>query len=170
MRGNPSRAIDRFGLAVYVGEHGAFFPFDPFNHLAIVLAPDNPKDFANSPLFQSTSGAEATLGAQPFGTGSDDVYGSLVSKPNYSGDAPCHLNHLTLVATPEGMTDTSFINSLLAAANRYDNNLDYVPLPDPWGIGYNSNSFVSGVIKAAGGTPPSLPGWTPGYGKPIPIP
>jgi len=82
------------------------------------------------------------------------------------------------------MTDCQFIKNIIAAANRYQNNLRYSspfisPIP---GMGdgnmsafsYNSNSFVSGVISGAGGTPPSLNSGgnfqAPGYSNPLPIP
>jgi hypothetical protein len=68
------------------------------------------------------------------------------------------------------MTDTQFIKALIDASNSYQNNQPYFPLPDPAGPGYNSNSYTSGVIKKAGGTPPILPGNQPGYNKPLPIP
>jgi len=39
------------------------------------------------------------------------------------------------------------------------------------GTAYNSNSFVSGVIQAAGGTPPQIMSFsTPGYNNPLPLP
>jgi RHS repeat-associated protein len=167
--GNPIGAIDPSGLAVYVGEHGAIFPGDPINHAAIVLQPDNPSDFQNSPLFQSNGGQQATLGAQAFGPNVLGLFGGLVSKSNYHGDSPCNLKNLTLVPTPAGMSDTDFINSLIAAAGRYGNDQMYDPFPDPFGLTYNSNGFVSGVINAAGGTPPGLPGLTPGYNESVPI-
>lgn len=77
----------------------------------------------------------------------------------------------------------------MAAAAAYEDNQLYNPFPG-WehlfnGIifpmpgfpkmpllgepGYNSNSYVSGVIRAAAGVPPSLPVNVPGYGKPLPL-
>ena len=168
--GNPLSFTDPLGLTVYVGEHGALIPGDPLQHTAIVLQPNNPADF-NFP--NNTS----TLGGQPGGKStSGSMYGNLHSAPNYPGDSPgteCHpgpLNNLTIVPTPQGMTDTQFINALINAANSYQNNLTYDPIPDPFGLYYNSNSYTSGVITNAGGTPPTLPGLQPGYGNPIPKP
>ena len=47
------------------------------------------------------------------------------------------------------------------------------PIPARFTGTYNSNSFVSGVIQAAGGMPPSLPLpspiYAPGYTRPVPI-
>lgn len=173
VEGNPISKNDPLGLAVYVGAHGAGVPADPLLHSTIVLRPDIPSDFANNSLFSNTGGYGATLGAQPFGSGGGILglpFGTLVSKPNYPGDSVCHLESLTKVTQPKGMTDTQFINALIAASNRYHNNLLYDPFPDTFGFTYNSNSFVSGILNAVGVTPPVLPGIAPGYDRPIPIP
>lgn len=168
--GMPVDGSDPFGQIVYVGEHAWFFSCDPFQHTAIVLEPDNPADF-NFPNNMYT------LGAQAFG-GSPNLlspfYRYLQSEPNYPGDSPgttCQpgpLQNLTVVPTPSGMTDTQFINALLKVANSYQNNSPYLPFP--YGPYYNSNSYTAGVIIAAGGTPPVLPGIQPGYGHPLPLP
>jgi RHS repeat-associated protein len=165
--GNPISFVDPSGLAVYVGQHGAFFPSDPLQHAAIILDPNNPADFANNQLFPNGS-TEATLGAQAFGPGVPGLFGALIAKPNYPGDARCHLHDITEVLTPIPLSDTGFINTLIAEFNSYGNNLGYDPFPDPWGFTYNSNSFVSGLLESAGATPPNLPGIRPGYGEPIP--
>jgi uncharacterized protein RhaS with RHS repeats len=68
VRGNPVSFKDPTGLAVFVGQHGAFFSSDPLQHAAIVLVPDNPSDFANMQIFQTTNGELATLGGQPSAT------------------------------------------------------------------------------------------------------
>jgi hypothetical protein len=152
------------GLAVYVGEHSAMFPGDPFNHIAIVLKPDNPSDFP--------CGTPSTLGGQAFGPNNSsnpldwDPFGDLHSYPNYPGDSPSNLNNLTPVPTPPGMTDTQFIQALINASNSYNNSLPYAPFPQ--GGAYNSDSYASGIIDRAGGAPPNLPGLHPGYDHPIP--
>jgi hypothetical protein len=56
---------------------------------------------------------------------------------------------------------------------RYQNNLNYDLNPQAGTDGYNSNSYVAGVIKAAGGVAPALNTngqfQAPGYDKPIPL-
>jgi uncharacterized protein RhaS with RHS repeats len=170
---SPIGLIDPLGLAVYVGEHGAMFSADPLQHRAIVLRPDNPGDFSTDDynrLFRGTD--QATLGGQPAKV---DGKLTLVSYPNYPGDNPgseCHpgkLKHLVLVPTPPGMTDTQFIEALIAASQSYQNSLPYRLFPTHDSDAYNSNGYVAGVIEAAGGTPPVMPGVAPGYRHPIPL-
>jgi RHS repeat-associated protein len=166
--GEPVVGTDPSGLAVFVGQHTVWN--SPFSHNAIVLEPDNPEDFANNPLFRSTCGKLATLGAQPFGSGVIGLFGGLVFEPNWPTDTLSGLQYLTPVAAPVGESDTEFIRALISAAYRYQNNAMYDPFPAAHGFTYNSNSFVSGVIRAAGGTPPPRPGYDPGYERPLPIP
>jgi hypothetical protein len=153
---------------VYLGEHSV--SGTSFDHNAILLLPDNPSDFANDPLFQATGGKSATLGAQPFGPNVIGLFGGLQFKPNHPGDAQCYLHDFALVRPPHGESDTAFIRALIAAARRYKNDARYDPFPDPFGLTYNSNSFVSGVLEAAGATPPPRPANVPGYDIPLPIP
>ena len=136
--------------------------------------PDNPADFANFEIFEATGGQLATLGGQPSGyIGGLSPYGNLISAANYPGDSPCNLNNLTLVPTPDGLSDTQFIANLLGEFAAYGNNLPYDPFPtttNPWiGPTYNSNSFVSGLLSGVGATLTNLPGIRPGYGQPIPV-
>jgi RHS repeat-associated protein len=173
--GDPVNLADETGLAVFVGTHPAVVSGDPENHTTIVLQPDNPSGFSGNSVFGTSGGRVATLGGQP---GSIDAgyswwprpFGDLYSAINFPGDDPSKLSTLTPVSCPTGMTDTQFINALINASARYRNNAPYMPLPTGWSAYYNSNSYVSGVIRAAGGTPPPLPVPTPGYGKPLPIP
>lgn len=165
---NPIAFIDPSGLEVYIGDRPAFIPTDynPFKHGAIVLRPDNPEDFKNHPYFKDTGGREATLGGQY-------ERGKLVSAPNYSDDNPNNLNNLTKIPCPKGLTDTEFINKLINAADSYKNDKAYAAFPVRGWLGgeaYNSNSYVSGVLKAAGATPPIFGGYKPGYKKPLPLP
>ena len=158
---------------VQVGQHPAVYnnSNNPYNHTAIVLRPNNPSDFANHPLFASTNGASATLGAHgELGWNWTGNLLILTSAPNYSGDDPCNLNDLTTVGTPKGMSDTNFINALIKASQSYNNDSQYNLYPIQGGVGYNSNSYVSGVVIKAGGQPPQLAGVQPGYNVPLPLP
>jgi RHS repeat-associated protein len=172
--GNPISNFDYFGLKVYVGER----PIDPlilrawFKHTVIYLVPDIPSDFREKDLFKSTYGTFASLSALPNGPKRPGLFGALEKHENNPGDSLCHANNITLVPTPAGMTDSQFIEKLISVSKRYNDNYSYDPVPllaSTLGV-YNSNSFTSGVIIAAGGVPPELPLLTPGYQEPIPIP
>jgi RHS repeat-associated protein len=173
---NPINEIDTDGLAVYVYYHPVGqISGDPFYHTAIVLRPDNPSDFADNPLFADTGGQQATLGAQPggFGTSLISPFGSLSGQNNFPGDNPsvgsCNSNNkLIPVQTPTGMTDAQFINALINSAGTYGDYEPYNPTPMV-GPGYNSNSYVSGVIDSTGAIAPNLPVWAPGYSEPLPL-
>jgi hypothetical protein len=172
---NPIGYSDPYGLAVYVGERDVDGLGGIAEHTAIVLRPDVPSDFSSNILFNGSN--QATLSAEP--QDSNIIwYGNLISHPNNPKDSPgstsgCDqgkLKNLTPVPTPAGMTDTQFIQSLISANHSYQNNLPYDPVPESLDPGfYNSNSYTSGIILNAGGTPPTLPGWIPGYHVPIPL-
>jgi hypothetical protein len=169
---DPVNNVDPLGLLVLVGQHPAFVndSHNPLNHAAIIVIPDNPADFAGNPNFTGPSTSPiATIGGQAFGGWVGlNPFGTLKTAINYPGDCPKGLNDLTVVPTPKGQTDTEFINNLLNAANAYGNDLPYSPFPN--GYYYNSNSYVSGVISAAGGAFPAIPHTGPGYSHPLPIP
>jgi RHS repeat-associated protein len=165
---NPLNNIDPSGLEVLVGQHPGFVDsrYNPFNHVAIVLRPDNPADFQNHPLFRDTNGAQATIGGQAFGDGSG-LFGRLQRVFNYPGDRPSGLKDLARVCAPGDMGDTEYILKLIRVAEQYNDRAYYSPFPDALGVTYNSNSFVSGVLRASGVEPPSLPGLQPGYSRPL---
>ena len=137
-------------------------------HLALYLDPDDECCQGIWPV---------TLGGQP-----DD--GFLVSRPNYPGDALSNATFQQVIPTPPGMTGCEFIKRLISVAGAYDNGTPYSfpnisSMPGrsdgqmPLGA-CNSNSYVSGVLTAAGAQVPALglPNnvQTPGYGNPLPIP
>lgn len=178
---NPVNFTDPSGLDVYIGGHVAADPLGKAlslvgqpvaYHLNIVMIPNNPQAFTNPQGWSNLGNGYkiATLGGQPGGSTS---LGNLVSSPNDPGDSIFNATFLQRVETPKGMTDTQFINRLIRAANSYTGNLNYDLIPQAGTNGYNSNSYVSGVIKAAGGIPPILDTkgkfQTPGYDKEIPL-
>lgn len=111
--------------------------------------------------------------------------GQLVIAKNYPGDSPAPggATPILTVPTSSGMTDCEFIRQIIAAGDRYQPfvyGFPYIsPIPGRLDGGmppgqYNSNSVVSGLIGAAGGTPPSIDSTAgvqfPGYSSPMPIP
>lgn len=165
---DPVNLTDPLGLTVYIGQRSVLG--SPFDHTAIVIIPDNPSDFPFTSLVISAGNS----GPRDLSM-TTNIFGHLVGEansPNDTLDSRCKsgtLQNFTVVPTPPGQTDSKFIKNLISAASSYPNNQPYVMFPG-LGAGYNSNSFTSGVISAAGGTPPALSGNTPGYSHPLPIP
>jgi len=174
--GNPLSFADPDGREVRIVGHVAAMPLGMFvypvaYHTALYLKPDgNDCDCRDLPAM--------TVGGQP----SD---GKLVTRFNYPGDALTNARFSQVVSPPAGMTDCQFIKKIIAAAKSYNNQTPYsfprlVPIP---GVvdgqmapgTYNSNSYVSGVLQAAGQTPPALNlpyhprGQAPGYSNPLPV-
>jgi RHS repeat-associated protein len=169
---------DPSGLKVYISGHLAGplpGPLEPLSmghrttpqsyHLSLVLVPDDPAAFRADFM---TLGAHADVRS----------VGRLKTTPNYSTDFLSSSQFIQIVPAPPGVSDTEFINSLINAACQYKGDLVY-SVPTATGYmppgSYNSNSFVSGAILAAGGTVPKLNSigpWgrflTPGYSNPFP--
>ena len=182
---NPISFTDPTGEKVYVGKRNAFLHG---KHTAIILKPDNMRSFRSHSLFQKFDDDNIAI-LSGFHSGPANKCtpnnGSLRFVPNLEADHPSKLDRkngkpdLREVRRPAGKSDTQFIQDLIAAAERYKDNAPYGAIPGQIQIykpgrpsveAYNSNSFVAGVIRAAGGIPPTLPGWIPGYDKPLPIP
>lgn len=173
---NPANANDPSGELALLGGR----PLDgtPVNslsphHTVIVLMPDDPSSFTNRTGWNALSngGIISTLSGQPSAGASWATFtgqSKLVYTPNWSSDQIQNLTQLQRIPTPNGMTDTQHINALINAAGNYNNSAQYVLTPVEFG-GHNSNSFTSGVISNAGGTPPLINYAAPGYSKPLPI-
>ncbi len=179
---NPIKYFDPDGNAVFIGGHIAADPIGKITspksvHLTIILVPDRPSDFVNKTgwaVLPASGRQFATLGGQLGGKAGilAGPLGNLQSASNYPGDHPLKTTFLQRVETPAGKTDTGFINDLINASSSYKNDLNYDLFPESYS-GYNSNSYVSGVLKTAGAEPPTLNTggafMTPGYSKPIPL-
>ncbi|HHS97404.1 MAG TPA: hypothetical protein ENK08_05820 [Chloroflexi bacterium] len=173
---NPISLLDLLGLRVEVWSHsvglqssgGSTGGGGPgFQHSSVRMYPDDVIGLLvgapNVPLLQDQNGdAYVVLSAGPIG-------GLLVSALNRAADRHDRPNvRRGVVQPPAGMTDTDFILALLAADGRYGDNLDYDFCP-PIQNGYNSNSYVSGLLRAVGATPPGLRGTRfPGWNQPVP--
>ena len=180
---NPVKFLDPDGKRVYIGGHiaagdaGKLTLPSPSVHLALIVIPDRPQDFTNRTGWKNLSSDKimATIGGQPGGKAGlgAGVLGNLKTAFNFPGDQLPHINFMQAVPTPKGLTDTQFINNLINSASSYKNDKNYDIFPSTASAAYNSNSYVSGVLTAAGATPPSLQSGgnfqTPGYDKPLPI-
>jgi len=174
---NPIKQFDSIGLKVLIGGHPAFD-----KHLsAFVTKPQSFHLF----LYLEPNDKKTCMGSWPMTLGGQKEGDNLVGKVNYVGDNIKTANFSQEVKPPSGMDDCCFIRNLFKVASRYKGNLKY-SLPyfypavprEVSGVmdinEYNSNSYVSGVLQAAGVRPPVLNGTgkiqTPGYQNPIPIP
>jgi len=132
------------------------------SHSFLLITPDNPSDFGlESPFY-------FTLGGQK----SSD--GTLVGELNNQGDSNTFAlgteNARETVLTPEGMTDTEFIESILE--NNHFYNQDPINYSAISVDGCNCHDYVAGINDASGGEfPDNIDPWTfdPGLGGSIPM-
>lgn len=169
---NPVNWVDPDGRVVLISGHvaaegmgGLLTP--PAYHLSLILIPDNPAAFRGLPGWHNDPHGYlwATLGAQ-FGC-------KLRNAPNHDGDSLSNSSFLQVVNTPKGMSDTEFINRLIKASSSYKDTATYELFPESTDGAYNSNSFISGVLRAAGANPPTVRTQgkfqVPGYNSPLPL-
>jgi hypothetical protein len=143
----------------------------PAFHTLIRVTPDDPAPFKNEPLLTNLKDNQGriyfTFGAGPeLNNGS---YQLLIKGINRSSDKEEHSGKYIVIEIPgdtEG--ETAFIRRLFALHNNYANNANYDMFPAPDGDGYNSNSYVAGLLKAAGVSPPQPNVDAPGFSKPLP--
>jgi RHS repeat-associated protein len=95
--------------------------------------------------YDDGTGQPTTLSA-----GSTD--GELRSDVNRPTDAPVNNNTLGTVTPPAGVSPGRYFSNLLAADANYCDCFDYDVFPGALpGAGYNSNSYVPGLVRATGG-------------------
>ena len=114
--------------------------------------------------YQSEEGDDpVTLSAGPAG-------GRLVSDPNRPSDHPTINETIAAVEPPPGKSAEQLFSDLQRIDSRYCDCLPYNLLPErlPLVPGYNSNSYVRGLIDAAGGTPSEDLGDYQGGQMPLP--
>jgi len=146
-------------------------PSDKF-HFAILMKSKDVKDIDN----WNTGDGNADIPWMTLGAGSSrDLFfnlGLLESDYNRSTDNP-ELETNTLIAgiaLSDGITLKQSIQSLINADSKYNDNAPYDALV--YGGEFNSNSYVAGILQAAGLYQPIISQDTeaPGYYKPLPIP
>lgn len=169
---NPVNHVDPLGLEVSVGDHS--ISGTKHHHTFIKITPENQDRYTDPDLWvPDENGVKSlTLGAGP-------EKNKLKSGPNRETDAAPHSQgQYTGVELPKDCSnEDEFIDRLLQQEDNYDDGLDYDTLPSlpkdqKWWLpddGHNSNSYVSGMLDAAGATPPEIDYYSvPGYNKPVP--
>jgi RHS repeat-associated protein len=175
--GDPLANFDIDGLEVRIVGHIAAPPLGTITrpisyHTAIYMKPDD--ECGCQGTWPMTVGGQREK--------HNDKH-MLVTKFNYPDDALSNAMINQIVSTPPGMTDCEFIKRIIAAAHSYDNSAPYSFPEHTFTPGnvymapghYNSNSYVAGVLQAAGAPPPQVRvpgragGAVPGYENPLPI-
>ena len=166
---NPYKFVDPDGREVKLQWHPVV---GSANHTLVRITPENQAAYSNDARFNNVdeSGRRyATLGAGPEG-------GRLVSNVNRESDAAPHTGGIKIDTPASFQSEDQFISALFEADSNYGDNLDYDLFPAAEGKGsyfvaddgYNSNSYVSGLLGATGADAPQPPVTTPGYDKPVP--
>lgn len=92
--------------------------------------------------------------ADPVTLSAQRTDGLLRSDINRPSDTPANNITIGTITPPEGVSPRDYFSQLRAADAAYCDCLDYDLFPEALpGTGYNSNSYVTGLIRATGGTP-----------------
>lgn len=172
---DPINLIDSTGERIIVAAHEVRLGSASTGqyHLKLVIIPNNQSAYANdSRFFTNDAGARVvTLGAGPENRTLLRPLGDLVSKTNRDRDVSEISINVAEILPGKGDTEDALIGRILATDSNYKDNLDYDFFPSS-SDGYNSNSYVSGLLKAIGVDQPPVPNQqvapTPGAEKPVP--
>ena len=163
---NPYGFVDPDGREVRLQTHGVFG--SPFNHSKIVIIPDDQRRWANDHRFKDNvldGKVYATVGAGP-------KRNRLISGVNRPTDLVQSGNRQDEeVVDPSGRTENELINDIFEAEKNFPHSLDYDFAPSVFAgtnVGYNSNSFISGLLDFLGLTVTSPPVRAPAYNRPVP--
>lgn len=162
---SPLKYSDPLGLEILIQAHPVALGLD---HTKLTLIPNDQARWKNHPHFKNRlpdGRAFATMGAGP-------EQGRLVSEINRERDVKFVLNggntfSEQCVNFDQSRSENELIEALLIADSKYADHLDYEYFPGSFSNGHNSNSYVSGLLRAAGFFPHGT-SYTPGYGKPVP--
>ena len=163
--GNAVSLIDKNGTVVEYAQHEVAAGLD---HSKIIITPDNQAAYVHNPNFQNidaNGNRYATIGAGPGGWKFELVSG--VNRPRDVSEPDTARIKLNLGCESE---DSAIARLFKLAANYNNNKVPYTLIPNTPGH-YNSNSFVSGLLGAAGIPAPDLgpvAPYTPGYEYPVP--
>ena len=168
---DPVNAIDPSGQRWEMTWHAVDATITGARHSAVRFTPDNQRAVKGNPLFNNVDSdgkRYMTFSAEPRNL----KLGSTVNKSSDLGpqDGSIELN------IPKGSNEFQVFNRIATADRQYNDNLDYDFFPSRdeerkvlvADDGYNSNSYVSGLLGAVGINAPALPVAVPGYDKPVP--
>lgn len=137
----------------------------------MAITPDNQGTYEGLRAFDnvnSSGQAYSALGAGP-------VSGNLVAEVNRSTDRAQHKGGVVIPVPAQYANEDQFIGAIFTAMSAYIENtgttggeINYDFKPRAGTDGYNSNSFVSGLLQAVGADVPELTNPVPGFEKPVP--
>ena len=165
------RSLDTQALEVRLQTHPVLLGRD---HAYLMVIVDRHPAFEDDPRFQSVlpdGRRYATLGAGP--RGMNPFFSTLESKVNRAWDANLLLpdSQDVTIQHPEvaagRMTEREAVDLLFSADAAYDDAMPYDIVPFTWSSGYNSNSYLSGLLQVTGWRP-DRPEDVPGWDKPLP--
>lgn len=171
---DPVNLLDPTGERIIVAAHEVRIGANTGQyHLKIVIIPNNQRAYAaDSRFFTNNSGSRvSTLGAGPENGTLLRPLGDLVSNTNRERDVSERSIIVAEMFPGAGDTEDALIGRLFNADSNYRDNLDYDFFPGS-SDGYNSNSYVAGLLRAIGVENVPLPNQqntpTPGADKPVP--
>ena len=170
-RNNPTNWVDPLGLKIELRWHSVYKT--NYYHCLIRITPENQSAYVNCPLFQNMDAdgnCYATLGAGP-------VDGLLVSSSNRKMDLESSAPGVPLSSkdTKDGRDEDDIIRDLFMTEFGYGDNKDYDVFPRNAGNrrwwwpddGYNSNSYIHGLLNATNLQDPKPPVKVPGWNRPL---
>ncbi|MEP4150117.1 MAG: RHS repeat-associated core domain-containing protein, partial [Lentilitoribacter sp.] len=148
---DPINLLDPTGMEIALATHrvGGIGP----RHAKLVITPQNQDAYRDHPVFQN-GGVDAngnvfiTIGGGPDNSNGANLR-TLVGDFNRPSDLIQNSNVDNLILNLGGRNEDQVISDLLGSVNRFDDdNLDYDLFPDLTTDGFNSNSFISGLLNA----------------------
>ncbi|MBX9796948.1 RHS repeat-associated core domain-containing protein [Sphingomonas sp.] len=135
------------GIPICMGGPGGVGCYQP-RHMNIRITPDDQASIRNFEVFNrvdADGNRYATLSAGPDGV---PEFSNLKSTINRSEGET--LETFSVKTPSVCKSENEFINALFRADASYKDNVPYTLFPDSSGDGRNSNSYVTGVLGAAG--------------------
>lgn len=167
---DPANRVDPSGEKWEVTWHRVS-PTSAARHTALRFTPDQQGVVRNNAQFNNID----QDGNRYIVFSAGPEWNRLVSSVNRSSDLGPQEGSVE-IQIPKGKTEFQYFNSVATADRAYNDNLDYdlYPAKDEdrsilWADdGYNSDSYVAGLLGATGVNPPQIDQYTPGYDKPVP--
>jgi RHS repeat-associated protein len=164
---DPPDSTDPTGMVILLAIHSVA---GGFNHSKIVIIPANQAKYANNKYF-----SKILPNGKRFATiGAGEVNGKLVAGLNRDTDVEKMQSAMNIqeqvLRNLNGMSEDEAIDALLNASQEYDNQADYMLFPGTPGRtgGYNSNSFIAGLLNRLGISGYGRPFIAPGFMTPLP--